>query len=125
MIIEPFILYFIFAIIVSPFLLAILYPLAIQYERGGGWYIVVPFFTLPAFIIDVFMNITFITIIYWELPFKYNQYIGKREITYSDRLERLVNEPDNELYYESVIIAKWLNRIAPSKKHIRNLQEQL
>ena len=124
MIVEPFILYIICAIIISPILLAILYPIAIQYERGGFWYIVVPFFTLPAFIIDVFMNITLISIIYGEPPFKYNKYIGKREITYSDRLERLVNEP-HELYHESVIIAKWLSRIAPSKKHIRNLQEQL
>lgn len=121
MVIDMWVIWLIISILLSPITLAILYPLAIQYERGGFFYIVVPFFTVPALIIDIFMNITFITIIYGELPFKYSTFLGRPEITYSDRLERWV-DVDNELGDTSRFVAKWLNRIAPSKKHIRNLK---
>lgn len=62
-------------------LLLILYPIAIQYERGGWWRIVIPFFTIPAFIVDVIANYTELSLIY-GLP-------RKGEYTFSMRLKRL------------------------------------
>lgn len=121
MIVDLEFLFFTWFFILSPFVLAILYPIAIQYERGGFWFILVPFVTFPTFLIDIFANATMISIIYGEMPFKYSHILNRREYTFSDRLERLVKDESHELYNVSVMIALWLNKVSPSKKHIKNI----
>ena len=109
------IVYFIFS---TPIVLAALYPIAIQYERGGWWqvfYLV----AIPALIIDFIANLIPLAIIFWDRPFKYSPTLHRTELTFSDRLERLVYE----LGWKGAVakfIAKTLNTIAPSKVHIRN-----
>lgn len=62
-------------------LLALLYPLAIQYERQGWWRIVAPI-TLLALLIDVIANHTELALLTWDWP-------RKGEWTFSQRLKRL------------------------------------
>lgn len=62
-------------------ILALLYPIAVQYERGGWWRLVFPV-TLVALIIDVWCNYTELALITWDWP-------AKREYTFSTRLLRL------------------------------------
>lgn len=61
-------------------LLALLYPIAIQYERGGWWRILLPV-TLLALAIDVLANWTELAIVF-GLP-------RRGEWTFSKRLRRL------------------------------------
>ena len=61
-------------------LLLLLYPIAIQYERGGAWRLLAPV-TLVALVIDVIANYTELALIY-GLP-------RKGEWTLSNRLRRL------------------------------------
>lgn len=103
----------------SPLLLAMLYYPAIQYERGGLWYIVVPIFTVPALLIDILFNVFWATIIYQDMPFKKSEFLGRIELTFSDRLERFISLPGWKGKI-SRFIAYWLNRLAPSGKHIRS-----
>ena len=63
-------------------LLALLYPLAIQIERGGWWRCVAPV-TVLALLIDVAANHTELALLLWEWP-------RRGEWTFSTRLERLV-----------------------------------
>jgi len=63
------------------FLLAILYPIAVQAERGGWWLIVTPV-TFVALILDVVANYTELALITWDFP-------TKGEWTFSTRLKRL------------------------------------
>jgi len=65
-------------------LLALLYPLAIQYERGGWWRIVAPV-TAFALLIDVLANYTELSLAMLEWP-------KRGEWTFSTRLERLFRE---------------------------------
>jgi hypothetical protein len=61
-------------------LLLLLYPIAIQYERGGWWLLVAPV-TLVALVIDVIANYTELALIYgWP---------RRGEWTLSKRLWRL------------------------------------
>lgn len=108
---------------VAPLLLTALYYPAIQYERGGIWYIVVPFFTVPALLIDILFNVVWATLIYRDMPFKKSEFLGRIEITFSDRLERFIFLP-GKLGAISRFIACWLNRLAPSGKHIRSFSNQ-
>lgn len=91
-------------------LLALLYPIAIQVERGGWWRIVAPI-TLVALVIDVLANHTELSLVMWERP-------QRGEWTFSTRLERLVSEQG----WRGDIarpVASILNFIAPSGKHIK------
>jgi hypothetical protein len=91
-------------------LLALLYPIAIQYERGGWWLLVTPI-TVVAMLIDVAANWTELSLALWEWPKPY-------EYTFSDRLSRLIHEQG----WRSDIarfVSRILNYIAPSGKHIQ------
>jgi len=61
-------------------LLLILYPLAIQFERGGWWLLVTPV-TVLALLIDVLANYTELALIYG--------FPRSGEWTFSHRLKRL------------------------------------
>ena len=90
-------------------LLALLYPFAIQYERRGWWYTVLPI-TLLAYVVDVIANYTELAVLTWDFPRQY-------EYTFSQRLSRLIHDTG---WRGSVArpIALVLNRIAPSGRHI-------
>ena len=98
-------------------LLWVLYPLAIQYERGGWWRCVLPV-TLLALIVDVIANWTELALLsqqarrmgLWDWP-----RLG--EWTFSTRLKRLRYNDD---WRGDVgrYIARVLDAIAPSGKHI-------
>lgn len=62
-------------------LLALLYPIAVQYERGGWWRMVMPI-TLVALFIDLIANYTELALITWDFP-------AKHEWTFSTRAQRL------------------------------------
>lgn len=90
-------------------LLTLIYPITIQYERGGIFkifYIAV----IPALLIDVLANYTELSLVFWELP-------RKGEWTFSTRLIRLQYRTDWRGNFARPI-ARVLNYIAPSGKHI-------
>ena len=93
-------------------LLALLFPIAIQYERGGWWNVVLPV-TLLTIFVDVVANWTELSLLLLEWP-------KAHEYTFSDRLERLVFDGGwrGELARP---IAMTLNRIAPSHSHIKSI----
>ena len=62
-------------------LLALLYPIAVQYERGGLWRLLAPV-TFPTLLIDVIANYTELALITWDFP-------TKNEWTFSTRVQRL------------------------------------
>jgi len=62
-------------------LLALLYPIAVQYERGGWWRLLAPV-TFPTLVIDVIANYTELALITWDFP-------AKNEWTFSTRVQRL------------------------------------
>lgn len=90
-------------------LLALLYPLAVQYERGGWWRVLAPI-TFIALVVDVIANYTELAIAMWDFP-------RRGEWTFSQRLVRLTGSHGwrGKVARE---IAHWLNRIAPSGRHI-------
>lgn len=65
-------------------ILAILYPLAVQFERGGWWRLLAPV-TFIAFLIDVWCNYTELALIFWDFP-------RRNEFTFSVRLRRLQHD---------------------------------
>lgn len=90
-------------------LLALLFPIAIQYERGGWWRLLMPI-TFFAALLDVAANYTELALLTWDYP-------RPGERMFSKRLERLVFD------------AGWRGRLAraiavpldyfdPSGKHI-------
>ena len=62
-------------------LLALLYPLAVQYERGGWWRLVAPV-TIVTLVLDVIANYTELAVLTWDFP-------QRNEYTFSTRLKRL------------------------------------
>lgn len=62
-------------------ILALLYPLAVQYKRGGWWLLVAPV-TFAALIIDIWCNYTELALITLDFP-------ARGEWTFSTRLQRL------------------------------------
>lgn len=66
------------------FLLALLFPLAVQIKRKGWWYLVAPV-TLIAWLIDIIANYTELALYTWDFP-------CKGEWTFSQRLNRLVKD---------------------------------
>lgn len=93
----------------SPLMLAIVYPFGIQYERGGLCAALLPLYALAA-ILSVTVNVTWLSLVLWELP-------KKREITTSQRCERLVFSAG----WPGVLaraIARFTNRFDPTPPHI-------
>lgn len=101
-----------------PIILFVLYVIAVQYERGGAWKLMAPF-TLLVILVDVALNIVFVSLLLSEMPFKHSTFLGRREFTISDRLERLVDE-QSHVGSIARFSSKQLNRFAPSGVHIRN-----
>ena len=91
-------------------LLALLFPVAIQYERGGVWLIVLPV-TLLAYCVDVLANYTELALLTWDWPRKY-------EFTFSQRLFRLTRN-DDWRGAATRPVARVLNLMAPSGRHIQ------
>ena len=90
-------------------LLALLYPLAIQYERGGWWQLVAPV-TLFALVLDVAANYTELALLLWDRP----QY---GEWTFSQRLKRLnKNSGWRGMVCRSVTV--YLDYFDPHGRHI-------
>lgn len=92
-----------------PVLLAVLYIPAIQYERGGKWKWMV-IVTLPVAILDVYLNFTTFALYLRSWP-------GRKEITFSQHLERLVHDPG----WRGVIarlVARFTNKFDPTPPHI-------
>lgn len=92
-----------------PLALAVLYIPAIQYERGGRWKLMMPL-TLVVAIVDVWLNWTTFSLLLWSAP-------GKKEITFSQHLERLVFDTG----WRGLIarlVARYTNRFDPTPPHI-------
>lgn len=90
-----------------PLVLALRYPLAIQYERGGLWR-VLSFLALRAGLLDIYLNYTTFTVLFLELP-------KNGEYTLSKRCARLVH--DNGWRGSAArLIARYTNRF--DKDHI-------
>ena len=93
----------------SPLLLAVLYPIAVQYERGGNCRWLFPFYA-AAGLLSTLVNFTWLTLITRDLP-------RKREITTSQRCERLVYA-DGFSGALARAIARYTNRFDPTPPHI-------
>ena len=70
--------------IVLPLVLALWFMAAIQYRRGGWWKVLTPLALRAAFL-DIYLNYTTFTVLFWQLP-------RKGEYTLSKRCERLVRD---------------------------------
>ena len=92
-----------------PVLLALVYPIAIQYERGGWWRLLYPV-TALALLVDVWLNWTTFSLYLWSAP-------GKREYTLSQHLERLVFDRGWRGFLARGV-ARYTNRWDPSPPHI-------
>ena len=90
-------------------ILALLYPLAIQYERGGYWRVLTPV-TFIALVIDIFVNYTELALVTLDFP----QY---GEFTFSQRLKRLKYDHGWRGYFAHVVI-KYLDYFDPHGRHI-------
>lgn len=90
-------------------LLWILFPIAIQYERGGLWGVFLPI-TVIALVIDIIANYTELALLTMDFP-------KKGEWTFSSRLARLQHNEDWRGSFAQYI-TKILDAIAPSGKHI-------
>jgi hypothetical protein len=90
-------------------LLWILYPIAIQYERGGWWrlcYLV----AIPSLLIDVVANYIELAILTLDFP-------RWGEWTFSKRLSRLQYNTDWRGDFARYLV-KCLNAIAPNGHHV-------
>lgn len=90
-------------------LLALLYPLAVQYERGGWWRVLAPV-TVLALVIDVIANYTELALLTWDFPMR-------GEWTFSTRLKRLKYERGWRGALAKPITG-YLNYFAPNGKHV-------
>ena len=85
-------------------LLLILFPVAVQYERGGLWWLIAPV-TFVALVIDVLANYTELALLTWDFP-------RRGEYTFSNRLRRLQYNND----WRGVLarpVVRFLNWIMP------------
>lgn len=90
-------------------LLALLYPIAVQYERGGMWRLLAPV-TCFALVIDVIANYTELALLTWDFP-------KKNEFTFSTRLKRLKFDYGWRGKLAQPIVA-YLNYFDPTGKHV-------
>ena len=96
-------------LLASPVLLAVLYPLAVQYERGGLWRILLPLY-VGAGLCSAIANNTVAIVLLWDLP-------RKGEVTLSQRLERLVFDTGWRGKIARTI-ARYTNLFDPTGAHI-------
>lgn len=94
----------------SPLMLAAVFPAAIQYERGGLCAALLPLYALAA-ILSVTVNVTWLSLLMWELP-------RKREVTTSQRCQRLVLS-DGWPGVLARAVARFTNRFDPTPPHIQ------
>ena len=106
---STFIEFLRFQFLYLPLALAAAYPVVIQYERGGWWKLLMPF-TLVAALVDVYLNFTTFSLYLWDAP-------GKREVTFSQRLERLVFDKGFR-GAAARLIARFTNYFDPTPPHI-------
>ena len=90
-------------------LLALLYPIAVQYDRGGRWRLLAPL-TLLTIGVNMLANYTELALLTWDFP-------QPGEHTFSQRLKRLVND-DGWRGALARGIAEVLNYFAPDGKHV-------
>jgi hypothetical protein len=91
-------------------ILALMYPLAVQYERGGWWLVLAPF-TFIVLVLDIVANYTELALFTWDFPRQY-------EYTFSTRLVRLRRAPG----WRGVVcskVANILDALAPGGRHIK------
>ena len=96
-------------ILLSPLLLAALYPLAIQYERGGAWR-ALGLLYIAAGLLSALVNYTWLSVLAGEWP-------RRGEYTTSQRCERLVHAT-GWLGALARGIARYTNRFDPTGPHI-------
>lgn len=92
-----------------PLALFALYPLAIQYERGGWWRCLFLLYA-TAGLLSAYLNYTTFVVYLKDVP-------KKRENTFSQRCERLVRDPG----WRGVIarlVARYTNYSDPKPPHI-------
>ena len=89
-------------------LLALLYPIAIQYERGGLWHLLAPL-TVATLLADVVANYTEMALLFgWPRAGEY---------TFSSRLARMEQEsPPGDPVHKLIAI---INQISPTGRHIQ------
>ena len=90
-------------------LLALLYPIAVQYDRGGRWRLLAPL-TLLTIGVNMLANYTELALLTWDFP-------QPGEHTFSQRLKRLVRDDG----WRGVLargIAEVLNYFAPDGRHV-------
>ncbi len=90
-------------------ILALLFPIAIQYERGGLWRLLAPI-TFVAVLLDIAANYTELALLTWDWP-------RKGEHLFSQRLKRLIHNTDwRGTLARSIAIP--LDFFDPNGKHI-------
>ncbi|MGA0569659.1 hypothetical protein ACO2Q9_02940 [Variovorax sp. VNK109] len=97
-----------------PLALLLAYPGVIQFERGGWWRLLLPFY-LAALLVDVWLNFTTLALYTRDVP-------QRREYTFSQRLQRLVLLT-NWLGMLARVLARYLNRWDPTPPHVRLPEE--
>lgn len=90
-------------------LLALLYPLAVQYERGSWWKTLLPL-TLLTLLIDIIANYTELALLTWDFP-------KRGEWTFSTRLKRLQTDSGWRGALAQYVVV-YLNFFAPNGKHV-------
>jgi hypothetical protein len=89
--------------------LALLYPIAIQYKRGGAWSALLPLAFVTG-VIDVIANYTELALLTWQFPLR-------TEPTFSHRLYRLRKGNRWQRFVARVVIP-YLNFFDPG--HIKD-----
>ena len=90
----------------------LLYPLAIQYERGGWCKVLWPIYVITA-ILDVIANYTELALITYDWP-------RTGEVTFSMRIPRLLLT-GGWRSWASYQCARYLNYFAPDHNHISQI----
>ena len=90
-------------------LLALLYPIAVQYERDGWWLLLTPI-TVFTLALDVVCNYSELALLTWDFP-------RCKEYTFSARLLRLEYDCTWRGRYCAYVIV-YLNYFAPNGKHV-------
>ena len=101
---------FLWQFVYLPLLLLVFFPLIIQYERGGWWRLLLPFY-LAALLVDVWLNFTTLALYTFDVP-------QRREYTFSQRLGRLVLLT-SLLGMLARVLARYLNYWDPTPPHVR------
>lgn len=96
---------------ISLFILWPLYIIGVQYERGGWWLVVAPI-TLIALVFDVLLNFTELAVLTWDMP------RGEHELTFSNRLKRLVHDGGWRGRFARFVARRMLNPFAPGGRHV-------